>query len=102
MVAGPAHSQGEWLDSWRLLEEAQCYRLARMRGSATMIRDIEEVIPMAWTHPLETTAPTWMGAFTRLEVLLAVRGCSEDCQLFFEIGTCGRMQRVLQETELTL
>ena len=100
MAAGPAHSVGKWLDFRRLSEEAQRDRLARMRGSAAMIRDIEEVISEAWTRPLETPAPTWMGAFTRLEVLLVVRGCSEDGQLFFEIGACGRMQRVLQETEL--
>ena len=91
MAAGPAHSLGEWLDFWQLTVEVQGARLARMRGSAVMISDIEEVIPEAW-----------MGAFTRFEVLLAVRGCSEDCQLFFEIGACGRMQRVMQETELVL
>ena len=102
MAAGPAHSLGEWLDFRQLTEEAQGARLARMRGSAVMISDIEEVIPEAWTHPSEAPAPAWMGAFTRFEVLLAVRGCSEDCQLFFEIGACGRMQRVMQETELVL
>ena len=44
MVGGPAHSLGEWIDFRRLSEEAQRDRLARMRGSATMIGDIEEVI----------------------------------------------------------
>ena len=102
MAAGPAHSLGEWLDFRRFSVEAQCDRLARMRGSAVMISDIEEVIPEAWTHSSKTLAPAWMGVFTRFEVLLAVRGCSEDCQLFFEIGACGRMQRVMQETELVL
>ena len=37
---------------------------------------------------MESLTLIWMGAFTRLEVLIVVRECSGDCQLFFEIGNC--------------
>ena len=46
-----------------------------MWGSVMMIRDIEELTPAAWTDPADSPTPAWMGAFTRLEVLIAVGGC---------------------------
>lgn len=41
-----------------------------------------------------------MGAFTRFEVLIAVRGCTEQTTLFFEIGEGGRLHRVSIEATL--
>ena len=41
-----------------------------------------------------------MGAFTRLEILISVRGCTEQCTLSFEVGEGGRLHRVRIEFEL--
>ena len=45
-------------------------------------------------------APHWMGAFTRIEVLIAVRGCTSTTSLFFEVGIAGRLQRVTSEDNI--
>ena len=65
-----------------------------MSGSALMIADISEAIPAEWTQPAQLHAPSWMGAFTRTEVLIGVRGCSRTTMLFFEVEVAGRLRRV--------
>ena len=44
----------------------------------------------------------WMGAFSRLEVLIGVRGCSGDRVWFFEAGSFGRLQQVEESSSLIL
>ena len=41
-----------------------------------------------------------MGAFTRTEVLIAVRGCTSTTSLFFEVGIAGHLQRVTSEDSI--
>ena len=38
-----------------------------------------------------------MGAFTRTEILIVVRGHSQDTTLFIEVGPTGQLQRILSE-----
>ena len=57
-----------------------------------------EAIPPQWFRQLEASAPCWMGAFTRLEVLVAVRACSASGRcLFYEVQDTGCLHQV--ETE---
>lgn len=74
--------------------------MTKMRGSGAMIKDIEEAILDACRQPIDSPAPAWMGAFTRMDILITVKGCSEDCLLSFEIGASGRLQWISEETEL--
>ena len=64
--------------------------------------DIDSAIPEEWTQPLaDTSAPQWMGAFTRLEVLIVVRGTSETTGcVCFEVAEDGRLQSVTVEAEI--
>ena len=41
-----------------------------------------------------------MGAFTRAEVLIIVRGCTSTMTLFFKVGVVGQLQRVQVEDNL--
>ena len=41
-----------------------------------------------------------MGAFTRTKILIAVRGCSQEMTLFFEVGLGGQLQRVESKASL--
>lgn len=65
-----------------------------------MIRDIDSAILEAWLERQELAHVAWMGAFMRTEVLIAVRGCSIETPLFFEVGEGGRFLRVRIELEL--
>ena len=66
-----------------------------------MIEDITEAIPEQWTLQTISSAPAWMGAFTRIaEMLIAVIGCSQETTLFFEVGPGGQLQRVQLEAGL--
>ena len=66
-----------------------------------MIEDITEAIPEQWTRQTDSCAPAWMGAFTRTaEILIAVRGCSQETTLFFGAGPGGQLQRVQSEAGL--
>ena len=100
MASGPAQSLGVWLQFQHLTELTQRERLTGMRGSAVMIQDISEAIPAEWTQEPPLLAPSWMGAFTGTEVLIAVRGCSDSVTVFFEIGIAGQLLRVDRESEL--
>ena len=90
MAVGFAKSLGEWIEFHRLL---QAERLEWLWGSPQMITDIEEVIPEGWREPMESVVPSWVGAFSCLEILIAVKGCVDDqlC-LFFEMTEAGRIQ----------
>ena len=94
MSAGPARTVGDWLQFCQLPEQVQRERVAGTRGSTDMISDILEANPEQWTQQGALVAPKWMGAFTRTEVLIAVRGCGGDTTLFFEVEAAGRLQRV--------
>ena len=100
MAAGPARSLGDWIQFCQLPEDGQQARLVGLRGSAAMIEDITEAIPERWTRQTLSHAPAWMGAFTRTEVLIAVRGCSQETTLYFEVGPGGQLQRVESEAGL--
>ena len=102
MVAGPARSLADWRQFRALSTEVQEQTLSGMRGSQQMIQDIEEAIPESWTEPLFGSAPIWMGAFSRLEILIGVQGCSGDRVWFFEAGSFGRLQQVEEESSLIL
>ena len=91
MAAGPARSLGDWLQFMRLSEERQRECLVGMCGSELMISDILEAIPEHWMQEQSAEAPHWMGAFTRTEVLIAVRGCTSTTSLFFEVGIAGHI-----------
>ena len=71
-----------------------------MRGSELMISDILEAIPEHWMQQQSADAPHWMGAFTRTEILIAVRGCTSTTSLFFEVGDAGCLQRVTSEDSM--
>ena len=62
-----------------------------MRGTALMVSDIIEAIPEHWLQQQSAHAPHWMGAFTRTEVLIVVRGCTSTTSLFFEVGAVHRL-----------
>lgn len=64
------------------------------------MRDVEDALPADWLQQRDPTPIAWMGAFTRLEILIAVRGCTEHTTLFFEVGDGGRLHRVSIETAL--
>lgn len=91
---------GEWLQFRQLPEELQRLRLTGLRGAEHMVSDIEDALPVAWLQPRVPTLITWMGAFTFLEVLIVVRGCTEHSTLVFEVGEGGRLHRVNTETSL--
>lgn len=62
---------------------------------------IQATLPEEWFLPLEPMTPRWMGAFTQLEVLIALRACSKDGRcLFFEVESEGRLLRVEEESPL--
>ena len=100
MAVGPARSLDDWLQFMRLSEERQRECLAGMRGSELMISDILEAIPEHWMQQQSAEAPHWMGAFTRTEIFIAVRGCTSTTSLFFEVGNVGRLQRVTSEDSI--
>ena len=64
-----------------------------MQGGHQMGLDIDLAILEEWTQPLNVTlAPQWMGAFSRLEVLIAVWGTSEAIRcICFEVAKDGRL-----------
>lgn len=97
LAAGPARCVGEWLQFRQLPEEVQSLRLAGLRGVQHMVSDIEDALPAEWLEPIASGPISWMGAFTRLEILIAVRGCTEHTTLFFEVGESGRLHRVPTE-----
>ena len=102
-AAGPAHSFGDWQDFCKLPTEIQELRIGGMRGGAEMRLQLQAAIPEEWLSPFSVhPPPSWMGAFTQLEVLVAaVRGSYQDGScLFFEIGTEGRLVRVSKEAAL--
>ena len=100
LAAGPARCVGEWLHFRQLPEERQRLGLTGMRGAEHMVRDIEDALPVAWLQQRAPAPIAWMGAFTRFEVLIAVRGCTEQTTLFFELGEGGRLHRVCIEATL--
>ena len=65
-----------------------------------MVRDIEDAWPADWFQQRDTAMTTWMGAFTRTEILIGMRGCTEHTTLFFEVGDRGRLHRVNAEAML--
>lgn len=77
-------------------------RLSDVRGIPQMISDIEISIPETWLQPRMQTPINWMGAFTRLEILIAVRGSTGDDTLFYEVGEGGRLHRVRTESEIVV
>lgn len=63
--------------------------------------DIQGVLTEEWHTPFDMGAPRWMGAFTRLEILITVRGCAEDGRcIFFEVQAEGHLVRVEEESPL--
>ena len=100
VVAGLARCVGEWLQFRQLHEEIQRLRLIGLRGTHQMVRDIEDALPVDWLEPRASGPIAWMGAFTCLEILIAVRGCIERTTLFFEVGEGGRLLRVRSEVAL--
>ena len=63
---------------------------------------LQEALPEEWLSPfLVHPPPSWMGAFTQLEVLVAARGCCQDGNyLYFEIEAKGKLVRVPEEAPL--
>ena len=100
MAGGPARTFWDWQQFQRLSGPQQTERTAGMRGSALMIADVLEAIPAQWTQPAQLHPPAWMGAFTRTEVLIGVRGCSPTTMLFFEVEAAGRLRRVPEEADI--
>ena len=70
MAGGPARSLADWRQFRGLSMEAEEQILSGMRGSQHMFQDIEEAIPESWAEPLFGSALMWMGAFSKLEVLI--------------------------------
>ena len=101
-AAGPARSFGDWQAFCRLPAEIQELRIGGMRGGTEMRLQLQATIPEEWLSPFPVhPPPSWMGAFTQLEVLVAARGCCQDGRcLFFELGAEGRLLRVSEEAPL--
>ena len=97
-----ARSLGDWLHFLWLSEDDQRECLARMCGSALMISDILDAIPAHSIQQQSTDASHWMEMFTRIEVLITVRGCTSTMSLFFDVGAIGRLQRVHVEDSIVL
>ena len=74
--------------------------LVGLRGIPQMISNIEATVPATWLQPRPQTPIIRMGAFSCLEILIAVRGCTKDHTLFFEVGEGGRLHQVRTESEL--
>ena len=91
MEARLARSLSDWVQFMRLSKERQRECLAGMHGSELMINDILEAIPEQWMEQQNAEAPHWMGAFTRTEILIAMRGCTSTTSLFFDVGILGRL-----------
>lgn len=51
-------------------------KLVGMCRSPEIVSDIETTIPATWWEPKELGRVAWMGAFTRNEVLIAMRVCT--------------------------
>ena len=84
----------------QLPEEQQRARLSGLRGVEQMVRDIEDAWPADWFQQREIAPTAWMGAFTRMEILIGVRGYTEHTTLFFEVGDRGRLHSVSAEATL--
>ena len=97
LAAGPARCVGDWLLFRQLPEEQQRLSLIGMRGAEQMRRDIDDALLVDWLQQRDPAPIAWMGAFTRFEILIAVRGCTEHTVLFFEVGDRGRLYRVSSE-----
>ena len=66
-----------------------------------MREDIQRALIGMWQAPLEYQAPQWMGAFTQIEILIAVKARTEQgASLFFEVHSEGRLRRVMEESPL--
>ena len=77
-------------------------QLRGIPGAQQMSLEIDIAIPHTCTQPMhDTSTPQWMGAFTRHEVLIAVRGTLEvmGC-LCFDVAEDGRIWRVIAEVEI--
>ena len=98
-AAGPTRSFGGWQDFCKPPTEIQELRIGGMRGGAEMRLQLQVALPEEWLSPFSVHPhPSWMGAFTQLEVLVAARGsCQDGNCLFFEIGTEGRLVQVSEE-----
>ncbi|MCO5552118.1 hypothetical protein L7F22_005628 [Adiantum nelumboides] len=101
LAAGPARSFGDWQAFSGLSEEIQLEQLGQLRGGQTMRADLQAALPAEWFTPFEPEAPRWLGAFTHLEVLIAVRAHTQEGRcIFFEVQDAGRLIRVEEESHL--
>ena len=72
-----------------------------MRGALQMISDVESAVSADWGQQMTFPPPaTWMGAFTQTEILIGVRGCTQEVTLCYEVGEAGRLHRVTAESEI--
>ena len=92
MATGPARSMGDSTKFLQLDAEGERQVTTGLRGISKMLHDIQETIPSSWWEVSQGGLVTWMRAFTRLRVLIAMRGCIEDTTLFFEVGEGGQSQ----------
>ena len=94
LAAGPARNLGDWQD-FRMLPEVQQERLSHLRGGLAMREDIQRAITDTWQAPIEHQAPQWMGAFTQIGILIAVRALSSSLRytLRVDFGGWGRSPR---------
>lgn len=86
LAGGLARNFANWRQFCVLTPEAQEQQFVGTHGSRLMTQDIEEALPEAWATPLESSAPRWMEAFTRFEVLIVVRGCTAERIYAIECG----------------
>ncbi|MCO5560158.1 hypothetical protein L7F22_013765 [Adiantum nelumboides] len=101
LAAGPARSFGDWQAFSGLLEEIQLEQLGQLRGGQTMRADLQAALPAEWFTPFEPEALRWLGAFTHLEVLIAIRAHTQEGRcIFFEVQDAGRLIRVEEESHL--
>lgn len=76
MAAIPSKRFDDSLEFRQLLEEHQRVQLVGMGGAPQMVNDIGTAIPTTWQEPKELRHVAWMGAFTRTEGFIVVRGCT--------------------------
>lgn len=84
-------SVGDWLEFRRLPLGIELEQIGSLQVSDPMIVYIEEAIPEPRRLCQDMQAPAWMEAFMRLDTLKAVRGCSLEHTIFFEVGKTGRL-----------
>ena len=96
---------GASVDTWRLFDaltlQEKSRILATLRGGRTMYAQVQEAVHNLPSGGWPVQAYRWEGAFTRLQVLVGVRGyCTNGNCLIYDVDGEGNMSRSGTEIEI--